>query len=85
VSGTSNHDALSVFQGLIDPAKETEKLLKKKEFLLQQMTKLEQVIAAPGYEEKVPKDVQEANSDKLKQSQGEIEIITAALKNLATM
>lgn len=72
-------------QGLIDPVKETEKLLKKQDTLSQQVSKLEQAMVAPDYETKVPEEVRQSNSEKLVQSKGEIERLTAAMKQLSTM
>ena len=77
--------SIFLFQGLIDPSKETEKLLKKQDSLLQQVNKLEQAIGAPDYIAKVPADVRQANFEKLTQSRGEIERLTAAMKQLSTM
>ncbi|KAK3912795.1 Valine--tRNA ligase [Frankliniella fusca] len=74
-----------LLKGLIDPAKETEKLQKKQESLTQQVRKLEQSMVAPDYDSKVPAEVRLANSEKLAQSKGEIERLAAAMKQLSTM
>ncbi|XP_026724940.1 valine--tRNA ligase [Trichoplusia ni] len=74
-----------VLKGLIDPAKEIAKLAKKKEALNQTLKKLQQVTTAEDYLTKVPEDVQKANTEKLAQSQGEIEIIEGALRILNSM
>lgn len=49
------------------------------------MKKLQQVTTAEDYLTKVPEDVQKANTEKLAQSQGEIEIIEGALRILNSM
>lgn len=74
-----------LLKGLIDPVKETEKLQKKQDSLSQQVTKLEQAMSAADYETKVPSEVRQANSEKLSQSKGEIERLTAAMQQLSTM
>lgn len=58
---------------------------KKQDSLSQQVTKLEQAMLAPEYDSKVPADVRQANSEKLAQSKGEIERLTAAMAQLSTM
>lgn len=73
------------FQGLIDPQKEIAKLEKKKESLTQTINKLQQAMAADDYSTKVPLDVQKLNSEKLSQSQGEIERLQAAVETLKLM
>lgn len=74
-----------LFQGLIDPQKEITKLEKKKETLSQTINKLQQAMAAEDYTTKVPADVQKTNSEKLLQSQGEIERLQAAVETLKLM
>ncbi|XP_048478655.1 valine--tRNA ligase isoform X1 [Plutella xylostella] len=71
-----------VLKGLIDPQKEITKLEKKKDLLTQTITKLNQAMAADDYTTKVPADVQKNNSEKLTQSQGEIEKLEAAIERL---
>lgn len=74
-----------LLKGLIDPSKETEKLMKKQDSLSQQVKKLQQAMDAPDYITKVPAEVRQANFEKLTQSNGEIERLTAAMKQLSTM
>ncbi|CAH0715283.1 unnamed protein product, partial [Brenthis ino] len=74
-----------VLKGLIDPQKEIAKLEKKKENLTQTINKLQQAMAADDYSTKVPVDVQKLNSEKLSQSQGEIERLQAAVETLKLM
>ncbi|XP_073956319.1 valyl-tRNA synthetase isoform X2 [Choristoneura fumiferana] len=74
-----------VLKGLIDPQKEITKLEKKKETLSQTITKLSQAMAADDYTTKVPAEVQKTNSEKLKQSQGEVERLQAAIETLKLM
>ncbi|XP_026488182.2 valine--tRNA ligase [Vanessa tameamea] len=74
-----------VLKGLIDPAKEITKLEKKKDTLTQTINKLQQAIGADDYITKVPPEVQKANSEKLTQSQGEMERLQAAIETLKLM
>ncbi|XP_075977591.1 valyl-tRNA synthetase isoform X1 [Anticarsia gemmatalis] len=74
-----------VLKGLIDPQKEITKLEKKKETLSQTISKLQQAMAADDYTTKVPAEVQKANSEKLTQSQGEIDRLQAAMETLKLM
>lgn len=74
-----------LLQGLIDPVKELSKLDKKHELLKQSITKLEQAMAAPDYEVKLPEEVREANSEKLIQNKGELERLIDAMTALKTM
>lgn len=77
--------SLYIFQGLIDPQKEITKLEKKKENLSQTITKLQQAISAEDYLIKVPIEVQKLNTEKMSQSQGEIERLQAAIETLKLM
>lgn len=72
-------------QGLIDPQKEIAKLEKKKVVLVQTITKLNQAMAADDYSVKVPVDVQKSNTEKLSQSQGELDRLIAAMETLKLM
>ncbi|XP_034831804.1 valine--tRNA ligase isoform X1 [Maniola hyperantus] len=74
-----------VLKGLIDPQKEITKLEKKKETLSQTIVKLQQAISIDDYTSKVPLDVQKLNSEKLSQSQGEIERLQTAIETLKVM
>lgn len=74
-----------LLKGIIEADKEIAKLQKKKEFLVQSVSKLNQLAEAADYSTKVPIEVQAQNSDKLEQSKIEIERITAAIQALAVM
>ncbi|XP_068633756.1 valine--tRNA ligase isoform X2 [Battus philenor] len=74
-----------VLKGLIDPQKEISKLEKKKETLSQTINKLQQAMAAEDYSVKVPAEVQKANTEKLSQSQGELERLNTAMETLKLM
>ncbi|CAB3227290.1 unnamed protein product [Arctia plantaginis] len=74
-----------LLKGLIDPQKEITKLEKKKENLSQTITKLEQAMAAEDYTNKVPAEVQKTNSEKLTQSQGELDRLQSAIETLKLM
>lgn len=76
---------LLYLQGLIDPVKEITKLEKKKDNLSQTISKLQQAMAADDYVTKVPAEVQKVNSEKLTQSQGEIQRLQAAIETLKLM
>jgi valyl-tRNA synthetase len=72
-------------QGLIDPAKELEKLQKKQDQLEQQVSKLKQAMAASDYGTKVPEEVRLSNIDKLTQTEGELVRLLSAVTALRTM
>ncbi|KPI95742.1 Valyl-tRNA synthetase [Papilio xuthus] len=74
-----------VLKGLIDPQKEIAKLEKKKESLSQTISKLQQAMAADDYSVKVPAEVQKTNTEKLSQSQGELEKLDKAMATLKLM
>lgn len=61
------------------------KLGKKQESLNQTILKLNQAMAQPDYSSKVPFEVQVANVDKLKQTNGELDRLFAAMELLKTM
>lgn len=72
-------------KGLIDPAKEKEKLSKKKDLLEQSINNLSKAMSAADYSTKVPAEVQTANSEKKLQNEEEIKRIIAAIELLNTM
>ncbi|KAL4713205.1 hypothetical protein ACJJTC_002951 [Scirpophaga incertulas] len=74
-----------VLKGLIDPKKEVLKLEKKAESLQQTVTKLLQTMSAEDYSTKVPFEVQRSNTEKLRQSQGEIKRLKTAINILKPM
>ncbi|CAG2054897.1 unnamed protein product [Timema podura] len=74
-----------LLKGLIEPAKELSKLVKKREALEQQVTKLNQAMSAADYEAKVPVEVRQTNSEKLIASEGELSRLQAAMVALKTM
>jgi valyl-tRNA synthetase len=53
--------------------------------LSQTISKLQQAMAAEDYATKVPVEVQKANTEKLAQSQGEIERLQSAMETLKLM
>jgi valyl-tRNA synthetase len=69
-------------QGLIDPAKELEKLQKKQDHLEKQVRKLKVAMAVPEYIAKVPEEVQLSNTEKLTQSEGELVRLLSAMSSL---
>ena len=71
-----------MLKGLIDPAKEVEKLSKKKSGLESQLDKLKKATSIKGYEEKVPEEVRLANKEKLEQTITEIARLTEAIEVL---
>lgn len=74
-----------LLKGLIDPQIESAKLGKKKELLTSTILKLKQAISANDYTTKVPVDVQKANSEKLENSEGELERLAEAMEALRLM
>ncbi|CAG4982778.1 unnamed protein product [Colias eurytheme] len=68
--------------GLIDAEKEIQKIVKKEQTLEQTLKKLNQAMAVDDYANKVPADVQTANSEKLKQIKGELEKLNKAMQTL---
>jgi valyl-tRNA synthetase len=72
-------------RGLIDARKEEDRLIKKRATLTAQSEKLKKAMAVKGYEAKVPEEVRQANTEKLSQTDTEIERLgdaIAALKEL---
>lgn len=70
---------------MIDTSKEIEKLKKKSDLLTQTVEKLNKAMSVADYETKVPEDVRNANKDKLKQSQDELDRLTEAIGVLKIM
>lgn len=68
--------------GLIDPVKEIEKLTKKRGLLEGSLDKLKKAMKVAGYEQKVPKDVQNANKQKLSETETEIKRLGDAMESL---
>lgn len=71
-----------MLKGLIEIDKELQKLQKKKDNLISTVSKLQQLISSIDYSTKVPIDVQENNSEKLNESQCEIDRIQLAMDTL---
>ncbi|KAK0095995.1 hypothetical protein PV326_006831 [Microctonus aethiopoides] len=74
-----------LLKGLIDPVKELEKLGKKEEQLSATIQKLKQSMAASDYSTKVPAEVQTSNTEKLFNTEGELESLTQAISALRLM
>jgi len=74
-----------VLKGLIDPAKEIEKLTKKRSALQQTVEKLQKAALVPDYLTKVPEDVRTANKEKLDVSQMEVARLADAMAALASI
>lgn len=62
-----------------------EKLKKKSELLSQTVLKLQKAMSVTDYEIKVPEDIRNANEEKLKQSQNEIDRLVEAIGVLNLM
>lgn len=62
-----------------------EKLKKKSDLLTQTVEKLQKSMSVPDYEIKVPEDVKDANKEKLKQSQDELDRLAEAIGVLKIM
>lgn len=74
-----------LLKGLIEADKEIAKLQKKQIQLTQTVGKLKQAMEAADYATKVPAEVQTANTEKLQQSESEIQRITKAMETLKMM
>ncbi|XP_018527789.1 valine--tRNA ligase [Lates calcarifer] len=74
-----------MLKGLIDVEKEVAKLMTKKGDLEKQMEKLREKMAKSDYKEKVPVKVQEQDTEKLRQSQTELEKVKEAMDNFRKM
>ena len=72
-------------QGLVDPAKERERLEKRRAQLDATLEKLSAQMALADYETKVPQDVRTANTDKHGQLASEIESIVRGLQQLLSL
>lgn len=82
---TGQSEVHLLLKGLIQVDKELQKLEKKRTQLTQAIDKLNQAISAPDYISKVPAEVQQANTDKLSESESEIIRIIAAIESLKLM
>jgi valyl-tRNA synthetase len=74
-----------LLKGLIEVDKEISKLEKKQDTLSQTIGKLGQAIADPTYATKVPEEIRLQNTEKMSQSEGELERVIAAIATLKTM
>nr|P49696.1 RecName: Full=Valine--tRNA ligase; AltName: Full=Valyl-tRNA synthetase; Short=ValRS [Takifugu rubripes]CAA62967.1 valyl-tRNA synthetase [Takifugu rubripes] len=74
-----------MLKGLIDVEKEVPKLMGKKTDLEKQIEKLSEKISKGDYKEKVPVKVQEQDTEKLRQSQTELEKVKEAMDNFQKM
>lgn len=74
-----------LLKGFIDPVKELEKVLKKKDQLNETKEKLEKVMSADDYTTKVPAEVRESNDVKLSQAITELEKLEKAIETLKLM
>lgn len=74
--------AYLLLQGVVDPAKETERLSQKQEKLEAQLAKLRAAMGVAEYETKVPAEVRAANEDKVRQTEGELERIVQSISTL---
>lgn len=70
---------------MIDTTKEVEKLKKKSDLLSQTVDKLQKAMSVADYQTKVPEDVKIANTEKLKQSQDELDRLAEAIGVLKIM
>ncbi|XP_003747487.1 valine--tRNA ligase [Galendromus occidentalis] len=74
-----------LLKGVVDVEKEKERLSKKQALLKTSLERLGSSMALPGYAEKVPQDVQEANLAKQKDLTAELERIAESIKCLTLM
>lgn len=74
-----------MLKGIIEVDKEIVKLEKKREQVQQTISKLKQKMSIEDYENKVPVNVQQDNTENLKQSEIEVERIGSAIEALKMM
>lgn len=74
-----------MLKGIIEADKEIAKLEKKRDQLQQTIAKLQQKMALEDYEKKVPLNIQQENSENLKQAEIEVERIGPAMEALKLM
>ncbi|KAK9877874.1 hypothetical protein WA026_020100 [Henosepilachna vigintioctopunctata] len=74
-----------LLKGLIEPAKEINKIEKKIKFLQGTQSSLTKVMNAPNYSTKVPSEIQENNTEKLLQTVVELTRLETALHDLKLM
>ena len=74
-----------MLKGIIDPVKEVEKLGKKQDQLKNQLEKLKKSMLIKDYEKKVPEDIRNANSEKVSQTETEIDRLDEAMAFLKAM
>lgn len=74
-----------MLKGIIDPLKEVEKVGKKQEVLKTSLDKMKKSMEIKDYEKKVPKEVQEANAEKVAQMETEIVRLNEAMAFLKAM
>ncbi|KAI1295410.1 Valine--tRNA ligase [Halotydeus destructor] len=76
-------EAYLMLKGVIDVKKETERLQTKKDKIEAPLKKLREAMTAPDYNDKVPSDVQESNSEKLRQLEGELQKVIEAVQTIS--
>lgn len=74
-----------LLKGFIDPTKELEKILKKKDQLTDTKSRLEKTMSAADYLVKVPAEVQEQNTVKMSQTNTELDRLEKAIETLKLM
>lgn len=74
-----------MLKGIIEADKEIGKLEKKRDQLKQTVAKLKQKMSIEDYENKVPLNVQQDNTETLNQSEIEVERIGTAIEALKLM
>lgn len=77
--------AYLMLKGVVDPAKETERLSLKQEKLEAQVSKLKAAMCTSDYATKVPTEVQVVNLDKVHQIEGELARIAESISALKLM
>ncbi|OQR80180.1 valine--tRNA ligase-like [Tropilaelaps mercedesae] len=80
-----NAEAYLLLKGVVDPAKEKERLSKKEITLKQSLDRLKESMAITGYADKVPKEVQRVNLEKCHDINEELERITDSIRCLTLM
>lgn len=78
-------EAHLLLKGIVDVEKERERLSKKQSLLQSSLERLKESMTLPGYEDKVPAEVQQANLSKQTDLTAELDRIAATIEGLKLM
>ncbi|XP_022655201.1 valine--tRNA ligase-like [Varroa destructor] len=85
ITTIGNAEAHLLLKGVVNPAKEKERLSKKESVLKQSLAKLQESMALTDYADKVPLEVQKSNFDKCNDINEELKRITDSIRCLTVM